>query len=118
MFGRQVLVRKDGEKVTAHQSDKNLLLSAQAEIDSKQSLLILAADVQCGHGATAGHVDKASLFYRRSRGLDLDTASRMLVHAFARDIIETVKVEHLKQFLDDLFLEAIPQSGLQIGGAA
>ena len=118
VFGGQVLVRKDAQKVNAHQSDKNLLLSAQAEVDSKPSLLIYADDVQCGHGATAGHVDKDSLFYLRSRGLDADTASRMLVHAFAREIIETVKVDHLKQFLDDLFLEAIPQSGLQIGGAA
>ncbi len=118
VFGGEVLVRKDAQKVSAHQSDKNLLLSAQAEVDSKPSLLIYADDVQCGHGATAGHVDKDSLFYLRSRGLDPDTASRMLVHAFARDIIETVKNEHLKQYLDDLFLEAIPQSGLQIGGAA
>ena len=118
VFGGQVLVRKDAQKVSAHQSDKNLLLSAQAEVDSKPSLLIYADDVQCGHGATAGHVDKDSLFYLRSRGLDLDTASRMLVHAFAREIIETVKVENLKQYLDDLFLGAIPQSGLHIGGAA
>jgi len=118
VFGGQVLVRKDAQKVSAYQSDKNLLLSAQAEVDSKPSLLIFADDVQCGHGATAGHIDKESLFYMRSRGLDPDDASRMLVHAFAREIIETVKVEHLKQFLDDLFLEAIPHSGLQIGGAA
>ncbi len=118
VFGGQVLVRKDSQKVSAHQSDKNLLLSAQAEVDSKPSLLIYADDVKCGHGATAGHVDKDSLFYLRSRGLDPDTASRMLVHAFAREIIETVKVEHLKQFLDDLFLKAIPVTGLQIGGTA
>ncbi|PKB66208.1 MAG: Fe-S cluster assembly protein SufD [SAR202 cluster bacterium Io17-Chloro-G4] len=118
VFGGQVLVRKDAQKVSAHQSDKNLLLSSQAEVDSKPSLLIYADDVQCGHGATAGHVDKDSLFYLRSRGLDADTASRMLVHAFAREVIETVKVEPLKQFLDELFLEAIPETGLKLGGAA
>lgn len=117
VFGGQVLVRKDAQKVTAHQSDKNLLLSPQAEVDSKPSLLIYADDVQCGHGATAGHVDQGSLFYLRSRGLDPDTASRMLVHAFAREIIETVKVKYLKDFLDDLFLEAIPDSRILLGGA-
>jgi Fe-S cluster assembly protein SufD len=118
VFGGQVLVRKDAQKVNAQQSDKNLLLSGQAEVDSKPSLLIYADDVQCGHGATAGHVDKDSLFYLRSRGLELETASRMLVHAFAREIIETVKVESLNNFLDDLFMEAIPDTRLQIGGAA
>ena len=94
------------------------IIASGSDTTSKPSLLIYADDVQCGHGATAGHVDKDSLFYLRSRGLGPDTASRMLVHAFAREIIETVKVEHLKQFLDALFLEAIPDSGLQIGGAA
>ncbi len=118
VFGGQVLVRKNAQKVSAKQSDKNLLLSNQAEADSKPSLLIFADDVQCGHGATAGHVDKDAMFYLRSRGLDPETASRMLVHAFAREIIETVKVEPLKQYVDDLFLEAIPDTGLQIGGAA
>jgi len=116
VFGGQVLVRKDAQKVTAYQSDKNLLLSEQAEVDSKPSLLIYADDVQCGHGATAGHTDEDSLFYLRSRGLDSETANRMLVHAFAREIIEMVKLEPLKEYLDRLFLDAIPTTGLQSGG--
>ena len=118
VFGGQVLVRKDAQKVDAHQSDKNLLLSAQAEVDSKPSLLIYADDVKCSHGATAGHVDEDSLFYMRSRGLDSATASRMLIHAFAREIIETVKLEPLRDFLDGLFMKAVPASGLQHGGGS
>ena len=115
VFGGQVLVRKDAQKVNAQQSDKNLILSDQAEVDSKPSLLIYADDVQCGHGATAGHVDEDSLFYMRSRGLTPETASQMLVHAFAREIIETVTLESLREFLDGLFMRAIAAKDLRIG---
>ena len=116
VFGGQVLVRKDAQKADAQQSDKNLLLSDQAEVDSKPSLLIYADDVKCGHGATAGHVDEDSLFYLRSRGLDPETASRMLIHAFAREIIETVSLEPLREYLDRLFMLAIPATVLRFGG--
>ena len=116
VFGGQVLVRKDAQKVDAQQSDKNLLLSDQAEVDSKPSLLIYADDVKCGHGATAGHVDEDSLFYLRSRGLAPETASRMLIHAFAREIIETVSLEPLREYLDGLFMRAIPATVLRFGG--
>ena len=116
VFGGQVLVRKDAQKVDAQQSDKNLLLSEQAEVDSKPSLLIYADDVKCGHGATAGHVDEGSLFYLRSRGLAPEIASRMLIHAFAREIIETVSLEPLREYLDRLFMQAIPTTVLGFGG--
>ncbi len=115
VFGGEVLVRRDAQKVDAQQTDKNLLLSDQAEVDSKPSLLIYADDVQCGHGATAGHIDEDSLFYLRSRGLDREAAGRMLIHAFAREIIETVKIEPLQKYLDGLFLRAIPATGLPFG---
>ena len=116
VFGGQVLVRKDAQKANAQQTDKNLLLSNQAEVDSKPSLLIYADDVKCGHGATAGHIDEDSLFYLRSRGLDQQTASRLLIHAFALEIIETVKLEALRSYLDQLFSKAIPATGLPTGG--
>ncbi len=118
VFGGQVLVRKDAQKVEAQQSDKNLLLSDQAEVDSKPSLLIYADDVKCGHGATAGHVDADSLFYLRSRGLTPETASQMLVHAFAREIIETVNLEPLREYLDGLFLRAVAAKDIRIGSGS
>ena len=93
VFGGNVTVRKDAQKTDAQQTDKNLLLSEEAEVDSKPSLLIYADDVKCGHGATAGHIDTDTVFYMRSRGLDLPTASRILIHAFAREIIDTVALE-------------------------
>jgi Fe-S cluster assembly protein SufD len=85
-------------------------------VNSKPSLLIYADDVNCGHGATAGHMDESALFYLRSRGLDVETASRMLVHAFASEIIETVKLKPLRDYLDGLFRRAVPTTSLRLGG--
>ena len=116
VFGGQVLVRKDAQKVDSQQTDRNLLLSDQAEIDSKPSLLIYADDVKCSHGATAGNVDQNSLFYLRSRGLSHDVASRMLIHAFAREIIDSVALDPLRESMEALFLDAIPVRPLPFGG--
>ncbi len=109
VFGGTVLVRRDAQKADAQQTDKNLILSEDAEVDSKPSLLIYADDVKCGHGATAGHVDEDSLFYMRSRGLDIETASRLLIHGFASEIIETVQLEPSRAYLERTFLEALPE---------
>ena len=118
VFGGNVTVRKDAQKTDAQQTDKNLLLSEEAEVDSKPSLLIYADDVKCGHGATAGHIDADTVFYMRSRGLDLATASRILIHAFASEIIDTVTMEPLREYLDERFRNAIPSANiaLPIGG--
>lgn len=118
VFGGNVTVRKDAQKTDAQQTDKNLLLSEEAEVDSKPSLLIYADDVKCGHGATAGHIDADTVFYMRSRGLDLLTASRILIHAFASEIIDTVALEPLREYLDERFRNAIPSANiaLPIGG--
>ena len=90
VFGVTVLVHKDAQHTDAQQTDKNLLLSEDAEVDSKPSLFIYADDVKCGHGATAGHIDAETLFYMRSRGLDLETAGRILIQAYAGEIIDKV----------------------------
>ncbi len=118
VFGGNVTVRKHAQKTDAQQTDKNLLLSEEAEVDSKPSLLIYADDVKCGHGATAGHIDEDVVFYMRSRGLDLPTASRLLIHAFASEIIDTVALEPLREYLDERFRNAIPSASiaLPIGG--
>ena len=117
MFGGTVLVRKDSQKAIARQSDKNLLLSDSAEVDSKPSLLIYADDVQCGHGATAGNIDPMALFYLRSRGLDHETASRFLVHAFAGEVIQTVDLEPMREYLDRLYKDELPSATLRLRGA-
>ena len=114
VFGGEVVVRRNAQKSDAQQTDKNLLLSENAEVDSKPSLLIYADDVQCSHGATAGQIDAQTLFYLRSRGLDLETASRMLVQAFAREIVDTVKPETLRNYLESLFDRSIAVKNLPV----
>jgi Fe-S cluster assembly protein SufD len=103
VFSGRVLVRKNAQKTYAKQSDKNLLLSRGARINTKPSLEIYADDVQCFHGATAGAVADDALFYMRSRGIDEETATTLLVYGFAREIIERVRLEPLRDHLDRLF---------------
>ena len=108
VFGGTVLVREGAVKTNALQSDKNLVLSPDAEVDSKPALFIYADDVKCGHGATAGNIDQDMVFYLRSRGLDLEEASRLLIYGFAGEIIETVRVDALREYLEELFLQSLP----------
>ena len=114
VFGGEVMVRRNAQKSDAQQTDKNLLLSEDAEVDSKPSLMIYADDVQCSHGATAGQIDAQTLFYLRSRGLDLPTASRMLVQAFAREIVDAVRPENLRNHLESLFDRSIAVKNLPV----
>ena len=114
VFGGEVLVRRNAQKSDAQQTDKNLLLSEDAEVDSKPSLMIYADDVQCSHGATAGQIDAQTLFYLRSRGLDLATASRMLVRAFASEIVDTVRPDTLRNHLESLFDRSIAVKSLPV----
>ena len=109
VFGGTVFVREGADKTDSLQSDKNLLLSPNAEVDSKPALFIWADDVKCGHGATAGNVDESTVFYMRSRGVDLETASRLLIFGFASEIIDTVALPELHKYLERSFLEAIPR---------
>ena len=116
VFGGTVLVHKDAQHTDAQQTDKNLLLSEDAEVDSKPSLFIYADDVKCGHGATAGHIDADTLFYMRSRGLDLATAGRILIQAYAGEIIDKVGPDHLRDYLDRLYSGAVQTPGIALMG--
>ena len=109
VFGGTVFVRKGAIKTNALQSDKNLLLSSQAEVDSKPALFIWADDVKCGHGATAGNIDEETVYYMRSRGIDLESATRLLIFGFASEVIDTVEIPELHDFLERSFLDAIPR---------
>ena len=109
VFGGTVFVREGAVKTDATQSDKNLLLSPEAEVDSKPALFIWADDVKCGHGATAGNIDAETVFYMRSRGVDLETASRMLIFGFASEVIDAVEIPELRERLERSFLDAVPR---------
>ena len=109
IFSGRVLVRPDAQKTYAKQSDKNLILSEGARVNTKPSLEIFAADVQCFHGATAGAMAEDALFYMRSRGLDEETAKALLVYGFASEIIERVRLQPLRDHLEALFSGTVPQ---------
>lgn len=103
VFNGKILVRPDAQKTNAYQSNKNVLLSDTATINTKPELEIYADDVKCSHGATSGSLDKEHLFYLRARGLDEDHARALLLSAFGEEIIEKIKIEQIQTILSDLF---------------
>ena len=114
VFHGRILVRPAAQKTDAKQTNKNLLLSEAATADTKPQLEIYADDVKCTHGATVGQLNEESVFYLRSRGLGADTARRMLIHAFAGEIIERICCASAREELDQLVwrrLEANPHLG-------
>ena len=105
VFNGKIFVRKDAQKTDAKQTNKNLLLSETASIDTKPQLEIFANDVKCTHGATIGQLEEESVFYLRSRGISEIDARDMLTYAFANEIVEKIKIGALREFLDALIHE-------------
>jgi Fe-S cluster assembly protein SufD len=104
VFNGKIFVRKDAQKTDAKQTNKVLLLSDDATIDTKPQLEIFADDVKCTHGATVGQLDAEQLFYLRSRGLDLDSARALLTFAFANDVVSRLPIETLRDELEQVIL--------------
>ena len=96
VFNGKIIVRPDAQKTDAIQSNKNLLLSENADINTKPQLEIDANDVKCTHGATIGQIDEEAVFYLRSRGLGFAQARSLLTYAFAADILERVAIEPVR----------------------
>jgi len=99
VFNGSIVVRKDAQKTDAKQSNKNLLLSPDAEINTKPQLEILADDVKCSHGATIGHIDQEAIFYMRSRGIDEAAARSLMMYAFCNEIMERIKPAEVREVL-------------------
>jgi Fe-S cluster assembly protein SufD len=104
VFNGKVIVRPDAQKTDARQTNRNLLLSSDARVDTKPELEIFADDVACTHGATVGALDDEERFYLASRGLDDDTARGLLTYGFAEEIVAEVTVEPLRRRLDEKIL--------------
>ncbi len=102
VFHGRIVVRPGAQKTNAAQTNHNLLLSQNAEIDSKPQLEIYADDVKCSHGATVGRIDTDSLFYLRSRGLDEARARALLTFAFVNDVIGEIEISELKNSLENM----------------
>jgi Fe-S cluster assembly protein SufD len=110
VFHGRILVRPEAQKTDAKQTNKNLLLSDTATVDTKPQLEIYADDVKCTHGATVGQLEEDSIFYLRARGIGLPTARRILIHAFAGEIIERIRCEALRAELDAIIWDRLEQN--------
>jgi Fe-S cluster assembly protein SufD len=95
------VVHKDAQKTNARQTNKNLLMSPNAAVNTKPQLEIYADDVKCSHGSTIGQIDADAMFYLRSRGLGADEARSLLSFAFASEVIGKIQVDGLRRRLDD-----------------
>jgi Fe-S cluster assembly protein SufD len=104
VFNGRIRVRKDAQKTDSKQTNKNLLLSDEALVNSNPQLEIYADDVKCTHGATIGQLDENALFYLQSRGIGDEAARHLLTYAFAGDIVERIKVPSLRHRLDELLV--------------
>ncbi|PYE24222.1 iron-regulated ABC transporter permease protein SufD [Paraburkholderia silvatlantica] len=108
VFDGRVIVHQDAQQTNAHQGNDNLLLSRNAEIDTKPQLEIHADDVKCTHGATVGQLDENPLFYLRSRGMDERMARALLVWSFARMSVDRVESAALRSRLTQQLLARLP----------
>jgi len=94
------VVQPGAQKTDSVQNNQNLLLSADAEVDTKPQLEIYADDVKCAHGATVGQLDETAVFYLMSRGIDRQAARQMLTQAFAADVLNRIELPALRSYLE------------------
>ncbi|MBI4291098.1 MAG: Fe-S cluster assembly protein SufD [Betaproteobacteria bacterium] len=112
VFAGRVIVHKGAQKTDAHLANHNLLLSPQAEVDTKPQLEIYADDVKCGHGTTVGQLDENVLFYLRSRGIPRDLAGALLTYAFVHDVIGRIELAPLRTRIENIVLQRLPEGRL------
>jgi len=111
LFDGLIVVEKDAQKTDSSQTNKNLLLSSDAKAKSNPELKILANDVKCKHGSTIGQIDAAQLFYLRSRGIPEEEARKLLIYAFASEMIESLPVVSLRERLHQLLSGKFQKGG-------
>ena len=107
VFSGTITVDKIAQKTNAFQSNQALLLSPNASIETRPQLKIWADDVKCTHGATVGQLDEEGMFYLRSRGIGREEARNFLIHAFASEVLSTVKVPALKEYIESTITEKL-----------
>ncbi len=102
VFNGKVIVRKDAQKTNAFQENNNIILSDSALVNTKPQLEIFADDVKCSHGATIGQLDNDAMFYLKSRGIGVDAARAILIHAFASDVVRYIKVNAVREYIESI----------------
>ncbi len=112
VFSGRIVVAKDAQKTDAKQSNANLLLSDHCRANTHPQLEIYADDVKCTHGATIGEVDEDAVFYFMARGLSEAAARGLLIHAFAEESIERMKIEPIRNFLETELFKRLPEGKL------
>lgn len=105
VFNGRIMVQPDAQKTNSFQSNKNILLSDQATINTKPQLEIFADDVKCSHGCTVGQLDQEALFYLRARGIPKDQAEVLLLQAYAADILAQIKPMAIRAYVEKLVYE-------------
>lgn len=109
VFNGKVYVHPEAQKTDGKQTNNTLLLSPTAQVDTKPQLEIFADDVKCTHGATVGKLDEIALFYMKSRGMDAEAARRLLIYAFAADVLQTIEQADVRVALERSSLERFVQ---------
>ena len=107
VFNGRVFVRRDAQQTDARQTNRNLLLSGDARVDTKPQLEIFADDVKCSHGATVGQLEEEELFYLLSRGLHPELARNLLTYGFAEELVNKIKIDSIKHRLDEAILNRL-----------
>lgn len=107
VFNGKVFVRHNAQKTDAMQTNKNLLLSNEARVDTKPQLEILADDVKCAHGAAVGQIDEDELFYLETRGIHPDLGRNLLTYGFAEEVIAKIKIDSIRNELDEAVLHRL-----------
>ncbi|HVG59082.1 MAG TPA: SufD family Fe-S cluster assembly protein, partial [Hyalangium sp.] len=98
----------DAQRTDASQTNRNLLLSEQALVDTRPQLEIFADDVKCAHGAAVGRLDEQALFYLRARGIPRAQAEQLLTYAFASELVGAVTLEPLRARVEQLVAARLP----------
>jgi Fe-S cluster assembly protein SufD len=109
VFNGKIIVRPDAQKTDAKQTNKALLLSEDAQINTKPQLEIFANDVKCTHGAAIGQMDEEAIFYLRARGLSQSQARHLLIRAFVGDVLNQMPLEPLRARIDDELAQRLPE---------
>jgi Fe-S cluster assembly protein SufD len=110
VFNGKVFVRKGAQKTDAMQTNKNLLLSDKAHVDTKPQLEIYADDVKCAHGAAVGQIDADELFYLETRGIGPELGRGLLTYGFAEEVVQKIKIESIRAELDETVLRQLHTS--------
>jgi Fe-S cluster assembly protein SufD len=109
VFNGLIHVLPGAQKTDAKQTNRNLLLSNEALVNTNPQLRIFADDVKCTHGSTVGQLDEDAVFYLRSRGIGEEAAKSLLTYAFARDVIDRIKAPAVRHDLEELLLARLPK---------